>query len=349
VVPTATGTPQPVIGANGPTGTQICKNALGAIEFGPNVTLGSTTIQAIAEYPYTRGEHPQIAQTQAGGLTKAFTSSFAKTVCFTGSATCTTPNGTIGPAGTTTYSITVTAVDVCGNPITAEPIQVYAIGNAGSVVLAPMAGSGGTAIAQSSSNATVTVAATGSAAGTATLSLEVLNTAVGTQGLVVKVVFPYENIERFLTVVPGTATTSFFQQPYGPGWNQVGGPAGSNFSVAEALFTYSPSTGTYTDVTATSNNISSAPPSCTGYWAYFANAVTVSLPVTANPTPVTCNVSKGWNLVGNPYTVPVTLPAGVTAYHWNGTAYVVTNQIAAGASDWVDNTSGSLTTITLTP
>jgi hypothetical protein len=239
----------------------------------------------------------------------------------------------------------VTAKDVCGNAITAEPIQVFALGNAGSVVLAPMAGTGGTAVSQSSSSAIVTVGTSG----TSTLSLEVLNTAVGTQGLVVKVVFPYENIERFATVIPGTTTPTFFQQTYGPGWNQVGGPAGSNFGVAEALFSFDTASGNYTDVTATSTNISSAPPNCTGYWAYFANAVSVNLPVTSNPTPATCTVAKGWVLLGNPFTTPATLPSGVTAYHWNGTAYVVTNQIPVGGSVWVDNTAGTLTSVVLTP
>jgi hypothetical protein len=337
VAPTATGTPGPVIGANGPAAGQICKNALGAIEFGAGAALGSTTIQAIAEYPYTRGEHAQIA---SGVLTKVFTSAFVKSVQLVGPAT-----GTAGPANTTTFTVQITAKDVCGNPISAEPIQVYALGNAGSVVLAPVISAGGTIISSSSNSAVVTVGS----AGTATLSLEVLNTAVGTQGLVVKVVFPYENIERFVTVIPGTGTTSFFQQSYGPGWNQVGGPAGSNFGVAEALFDYSTTAGTYTDVTGTSTNISSAPPNCTGYWAYFANAVTVNLPVTTNATPATCTVAKGWVLLGNPFTTPATLPAGVTAYHWNGTAYVVTNQIPVGGSVWVDNTAGTLTSIVLTP
>lgn len=338
-VATPTGTPQPVVGANGPTGGQICKNSLGAIELGSQAVLGSTTIQAIAEYPYTRGEHPQIA---SNPLTKVFTSAFVKSVAF---APGTSATGTAGPAGTTTYTIQVTAQDVCGKPISAEPIQVFALGNAGSVVLAPMAGTGGSVISSSSNSAVVTVGTNG----TATLSLEVLTANLGTQGLVVKVVFPYEQIERFLPVIAGTGQTTFFQQTYGPGWNQVGGPAGSNFGVAEALFDYNSTAGTYTDVTATSTNISSAPPNCTGYWAYFANAVSVSLPVTNNATPATCTVSKGWVLLGNPFTTPATLPAGVTAYHWNGTAYVVTNQIPVGGSVWVDNTAGTLTTVVLTP
>jgi hypothetical protein len=223
--PTATGTPGPAVGANGPLPGQICKNALGAIEFGAGATLGSTTVQAIAEYPYTRGEHPQIS---SGTLTKVWTSLFMKSVALVGPAA-----GTPGPAGTTTFTVQITAQDICGNPISIEPIQVSALGNAGSVVVAPMAGTGGTVVSTSSNSAVVTVGS----AGTATLSVEVLNTAIGTQGLVLKVVFPFENIERFLTLIPGTTTPTFFQQSYGPGWNQVGGPAGSNFGVAEALFT----------------------------------------------------------------------------------------------------------------
>ena len=320
------------IGPNGPAAGQICVNSLGGIEFGASATLGQTTVQAVADYPYTRGEHPPIG---SAPLTKIFTSAFVKSVAVSA--------GTPGPAGTTSYVVTITAKDVCGFPIFGEPIQVYALGNAGAAVLAPI--SAGVVLSASTTSAVLTV---DPITGQATLSLEVLNTAIGTQGLIIKAVFPFERVERFAVVIAGTVTGLTVTVPYAPGWQQIGGPPGSNFSVVEALFAYDPVSGTYTNASAAAANLSSAPPSCTGYWAYFAAPMVVSLPVTSKSgDTATCTLAAGWNLVGNPFATPASIQSGVTAYHWNGTSYDVVGTIPVGGSVWIFN-DGTHNSVVLT-
>lgn len=331
--PSGTTAPVPgaTIGPHGPAAGQICINALGGIEFGAAATLGSTTVQAAADYPYTR-EHEAIA---SAPLQKVFTSAFAKDV--------TVSAGTPGPAGTTSYTVTVTAQDVCGNALIGEPVQVYALGNAGAAVLAPV--KYGVLVSASTTSSVLTVQPS---TGQAVLSLEVLNTAIGTQGLVVKAVFPLESIERFATVIAGTTPGATANVVYAPGWQQVGGPPGSNFSVAEALFSWDAGAQAYTNATASAGNISSAAPGCTGYWAYFAAAMAVGLPATSKAgDTATCTLVAGWNLVGNPFASPAKLPSGVTAYHWNGTSYDTVGLIPTGGSVWVYN-DGTLNSLTLT-
>ena len=319
-----------VIGANGPAPGQICINALGGIEFGAGAALGAASIQAIADYPYTR-EHAAIG---SATLTKVFTSAFAKSL----SVSAPTP----GPAGTVSYTITVTGRDICGTPIL-EPIFIYALGNAGAVVLSPTPGLGGSILSTSTTSAVVTVSPV---TGQTTLSLEVLSTAIGTQGLVVKAVFPFEAIERFVTVIPGSVTGATVNVPYGPGWNQIGGPPNSNFGVAEALFSWDAVAGNYVNASASAGSLSSAAPGCTGYWAYFAAPMVVSLPATSHSgDTAVCTLAAGWNLVGNPFATPAALPSGVQGYHWNGTSYDLVGQIPVGGSLWIfnDGTHNSLT------
>jgi hypothetical protein len=324
------------VGAHGPGNGQICVNSLGGIEFGANAALGTTTVQAVADYPYVRGEHPPIS---SAPLTKVFTSLFLKDVTVTGP--------TAGPAGTSAYVVTITALDVCGNPIAGEPIQVFALGNAGAAVLAPV--SFGAAVVSGTTSSVVTVIPAGNpGAGTATLSLEVLNTAIGTQGLVVKAVFTFERIERFATVISGSTPGQTATVVYAPGWQQIGGPPGSNFSVVEALFSYDAASQSYTNATAAAGNLSSAAPGCTGYWGYFAAAMAVGLPATSQSgQTAACTLAAGWNLVGNPFSTPAKIASGVTAYHWNGTSYDTVGVIPTGGSVWVYN-DGTLGTLTLT-
>jgi hypothetical protein len=333
---TAAGTINP---ATGPAPGTICVNPTGGLEFGRGATLGTTTINAVADYPYTRGEHPQVGATGAGGtngLTKVFTSLFEKSVTYTGPVA--------GPAGTSTYIVTVTARDICGNPLVGEPIQVYTFGNPGAVVLAPLS-AGSIATSSGTTSATVTVGANG----TATLSLEVLGQAVGNAGVTVKVVFPFEGIERFATVIAPTTPTTTVTQLYSPGYQQVGGPAGSNFGVAEAVFSYSSASNSYTNVSASSTALSSAAPACTGYWAYFAAPASVTLPASSKPgDTATCTLAAGWNLVGNPFASAAALPSGTTAYHWNGTSYDVVGQIPLGGAVWIYSAAAGTVTLTAT-
>jgi hypothetical protein len=173
---------------------------------------------------------------------------------------------------------------------------------------------------------------------------------VGSNGVVVKVVFPVEGIERFATVIAPTSPTATVTQIYPPGYNQIGGPSGSNFGAAEAVFSYDSTANAYTNVTASSTSLSSAPPACTGYWAYFAAPAAVTLPATSKPgDTATCSLASGWNLVGNPFASAASLPSGTTAYHWNpsASAYDTVGQIPLGGSVWIYN-SGAATTITLT-
>lgn len=328
---TATGATAQV-GPNGPAAGQICVNSLGAIDLGTNATLGMSTVQAVADYPYIRGDSPAIA---SATLTKVFTSAFNKSVSV--SSAVAGPTGT----GTQTYTVTIKAFDICGLPLVGEPVQVYAVGNAGAVVLAPV-GAGGTAL--STSNAIVTIGT----AGTATLSLEVLTAALGTNGLLIKAVFPLEGIERFVTVIPATTVGQTVQVIYTPGYNMVGGPSNSNFSAAEAVFSYDNASNSYTNVTASAASLSSAAPACTGYFAYFAAAAAVNLPATSHPgDTASCTLAAGWNLIGNPFASPATLPSGTTAYHFNGSSYDVVGSIPVGGAVFIFN-SGAATTITLT-
>jgi hypothetical protein len=342
--PVATNLPAPsatsVVPGNGPGAGQICINNLGGIEFGAGAALGTTTVQAIGDYPYVRGLHPAIS---SGAVNKIWTSAWAKTLTVTP-----LPGGVGGPSGTTSYTVTITGTDICGNPILGEPVNVFALGNAGAVVLAPF----GPGSSNGTNSATVflstgTGAFTGIPAGTATLSLEVLGTALGNGGLVVKAVFPLERVERFVTVIPGSTGPTTTQQLYPPGYSQVGGPAGTNFGSAEAVFAYNAASNSYTPVSST--NISSAPPTCQGYWAYFASAASVAITVTSHAgDTATCNLAAGWNLVGDPFGSTALLSAGVTAYHWNGTAYDTVTAIPLGGAVWIYETAAASVTLTAT-
>jgi len=332
---TATGATAQV-GANGPAANQICVNSLGRLELGTGATLGTTTVQAVADYPYTRGDHPAIGSQT---LIKVWTSAFNKSV--------TVSAATAGPAGTGTnsYVVTITATDVCGNPISGEPVQVYAVGNAGAIVLAPMCG--GTALGVS--NAVVVLGTGGAPAGTATLSLEVLTSALGNNGLLVKAVFPLEGIERFVTVIAPTPVNNTVPVIYTPGYNMVGGPPNSNFSSVEAVFSYSPTTNSYSNVTASAANLSSAAPACTGYFAYFAAATSVNIPATSKPgDTAACTLAPGWNLIGNPFASPATVPTGTTAYHFNGSGYDVVGQIPVGGAVYIFNSGTTSSTLVFT-
>lgn len=329
------------LAVGGPGPNQICINNLGGIEFGQGATLGATQVQAIADYPYDRLHAP----ISSGNISKVFTSAFNKNVTVSP-----VPGGVAGPAGTTSYTVNITGTDICGNPILGEPVNVYALSsNGGAVVLAPL-GPG----SSNGTNAATVFLSTGSGAftniapGTASLSLEVLQSVLGNGGLVIKVVFPLERIERFVTVIGGsTGTPTSTQQLYPPGYNMVGGPAGTNFGVAEAVFSYSPTAGTYSPVSST--NISSNAPTCQGYFAYFASAAAVPIAVTSTAgQTVTCNLQAGWNLVGNPFGSAALLPAGVTAYHFNGTTYDLVSAIPLGGAVYIFEPAAATVTLTAT-
>jgi hypothetical protein len=340
-----------------PNAGVICTNSLGGIEIGCTVvattgqcspgtgaTLGSTTLQAVADYPYVRGINQPLGGTDSAGsnvITKNFSGAFAKTVTVTPVTT--------GPsiAGTTTYTVVIHAFDICGNPIVGESVNVFALTTAaGAVVLAPL-GVGGT------SNGTAAATVVTDSTGTATLTLEVLSNAIAGAGLTIKVVFPAELVERFVVVQSGPTPQQTTTVTYGSGYQTFSAPAPTVVTTAEKIFAYTGAASNpwsdVTNVATSSPGIDSAPPACTGYFAYFAAPTTVTLNLpSSNPASVTCNLIGTWTLLGDPFSVAANLPAGTVAYAWDGTNYTQTTSIAVGKADWVYNPSGA-TTITLTP
>ena len=67
---------------------------------------------------------------------------------------------------------------------------------------------------------------------------------------------------------------------------------------------------------------------------YFAAAATGDKLALTQP-PVRVTVSPGWNLVGNSSDTAVVLPAGLTAWTWNGAAYEKAATLAPGQGAWV--------------
>jgi hypothetical protein len=143
---------------------------------------------------------------------------------------------------------------------------------------------------------------------------------------------------------PQTVPASF-----APGWQEVGGPAGTSFSAADSLYSYDPVAGAYDNVSGSRASVSSATPACTGYWAYFTAPVTVTVTVTSHPGDTSaCSLAPGWNMVGDPFGSAATLPSGTLAYRWNGSAYDVVSTIPVGGAVWIANTGSASRSITLT-
>ena len=127
---------------------------------------------------------------------------------------------------------------------------------------------------------------------------------------------------------PANASVSQPVAVYPAGWNMVGGPSGTDFGSAGALFAYQ--SGGYVMI----SDRLAAP--CQGYWAYYFDTRTVPLPADQSTTR-SCSLQSGWNLVGNPFDEIVQLPAGTIAYFWNPTtqAYVSASSIQPGAAVWI--------------
>jgi hypothetical protein len=118
----------------------------------------------------------------------------------------------------------------------------------------------------------------------------------------------------------------------------VGGPAGNDLSIAEALYVYD--AGGYVTPTIPTTEL------CQGYWAYFSRPAMLRL--AGQPAAsATCPVGPGWTMVGNPFTAAAALPADTIAYQWNPDAgrYDRTTTIPVGAAVWID--APSATSVTL--
>ena len=112
-------------------------------------------------------------------------------------------SGIVSPAGTTSYVVNITSKHACFS--LAEPIAVYALGHAGSAVLSPIEPPPPEGATSGSSVVTTADPDTG----LATLLLEVLNRAVGPEGVTLKAVWTQEQIERLAQVsaaAPSTGT-----------------------------------------------------------------------------------------------------------------------------------------------
>jgi hypothetical protein len=147
-------------------------------------------------------------------------------------------------------------------------------------------------------------------------------------------------------VARAQSTLGTEQVSYLSGYSMVGAPAGTSFSGAVAFYTYT--NGQYVTPSAQTTA------TCAGYWAYFVNPTTVTLPVTAasNAGAVqNCPLSVGWNLVGNSFAGVATLPPGVTGWYWNHDrrAYDRVTSIPVGGAVWIDAPVALTLTLTAQP
>lgn len=107
-----------------------------------------------------------------------------------------------GPDGTTSFDVGITTQLSCFS--LNEPTELYALANPGSAIfteLFPTPGPSGQAL-----NVTVEQNGRVAGSGTAALTLEVNNAAVGPGGLDVKAVWPNEQVERVVNVIPPVPT-----------------------------------------------------------------------------------------------------------------------------------------------
>ncbi|HZS94268.1 MAG TPA: hypothetical protein VFA78_05685 [Chloroflexota bacterium] len=111
--------------------------------------------------------------------------------------------GTTGPYGVTGYPVNLTSTFVCF--ALNEPINVYTLGSPGATALTPLFPDPDTATQNAADSVTTYVDA---ATGQAQLELEVRNSSVGPEGVVVKAVWPQEGVERLVTVISGSATAT---------------------------------------------------------------------------------------------------------------------------------------------
>ena len=117
------------------------------------------------------------------------------------------------PLDTTTYLVTITSSVACF--ALDEPVLVYPMGGGnGAAVLSPLQPAGAAGPSPQSVVIHVDPATT-----TATLSLEVLNRALGTGGLVVKAVWPAESVERLVRVINPASPTAVPTVPPGAATN----------------------------------------------------------------------------------------------------------------------------------
>jgi hypothetical protein len=102
---------------------------------------------------------------------------------------------------------------------------------------------------------------------------------------------------------------------YTAGWNMVaagliGSPDNGFIATGPLLF--------YSDGQYKPMNVPAMLSGTAGAWAYLPTNETVTIHAPAYTYEVQAPVLPGWNLVGDPYDVPATIPPTTTAYWWDG-------------------------------
>jgi PKD repeat protein len=131
---------------------------------------------------------------------------------------------------------------------------------------------------------------------------------------------------------------------YGPGWNLVGGPAGTIFSQASGpLFTFPANSTTYQVLPNTTPVQAGA-----GYWAFFNQRSTVTLAGNGTTT-ATINVPAGqFVMIGNPSgTQAVSINGADLAVSWDpqANAWKDVSSLAPGAGAWVYVSGGGVVSL----
>jgi hypothetical protein len=124
--------------------------------------------------------------------------------------------------------------------------------------------------------------------------------------------------------------------PLSSGWSIVAGGPGSDCG-GLTLFSYNGSG--YVSLIAASMQAGQ------GYWVKATQAGSATMTVTSVPVSVT--LVAGWNLIGNSSSQTVALPAGYTAFIYQGGGYVSATSLGAGQGGWVK--AASPATIMLNP
>jgi hypothetical protein len=129
----------------------------------------------------------------------------------------------------------------------------------------------------------------------------------------------------------------------------VGSPSTGNFGLAEVVWRWEQSARQFVDIGEGKLSVTSDKPDCPGYFAYFARSAEVILPAPSKAGDThTCDLSPGWNLVGNPFSLPARLPSGVSGLHWNSAsgAYEAVSTIPPGSAVWIYEQASVTITIT---
>ena len=145
-------------------------------------------------------------------------------------------------------------------------------------------------------------------------------------------------------VTPASAQTACPALSLQSGWNLVGGPAGTVFNGALALYTYqAPDTAYESLPTAT------VFASGIGAWAYFSAPATISLPQASSALPALVTLPAGhFVMVGNPGCTTATVSGAdeVLMFNPSSNSYTSTTTLAPGQGAWAVSTKGGTLTMT---